>query len=168
VDSRPACVRLRRTSIVAAPLLIVTVAGLGAAVVATSWAVWSPANRNGPWWLWIVVPGLVGVAALVLARGCLVTVDEGPHGEIRDVVCWRTRRRIPAEAVDRALVQRGPWRLFVLRLDSGEHVPLLGASPTQWPTRLLPSARQQDVEDLQLLLGGDPPDGEGEETGPAT
>ena len=154
MEHRPGPTRLRRTSIVAAPLLIVAVAGFGVAVAAASWAAWEPSNRTGPWWAWVVVPVVVGAGVLVLARGCLVTVDDRPGGEVRDVVCWRTRRRIPAGSVEQALVQRGPWRLYVLRLDTGEEVALLGASPNQWPARLLPWAQHQDVEDLELLVHG--------------
>jgi len=153
---------------VAAPLFVVAVAALGVAVVVATWAAWTPDNRTGAWWAWVVVSVVVGAAALTLTRGCLVTVDAGADGEVRDVVCWRTRRRIPVDSVDAALVQRGPWRLFVLRLDSGEHVPLLGASPNQWPARLLPWARQQDLEDLVLLTGGRPPDDAPEDLPPTT
>ncbi|MBM3662271.1 MAG: hypothetical protein FJW94_05180 [Actinobacteria bacterium] len=153
--SEPASsLKLRRQSIVAAPLLVAAVAAFATAAVAAAWAAWDPGHRTDGWWLWVATPAAVGVLMLWLARGCLIVIEPHPRSQVRDVTCWRTRRRVPADRVERALVQRGIWRLYVLVLDTGEHVPLLGASPTQWPARLLPSARQQDVDDLELLANG--------------
>jgi len=159
VELPPGRTRLRRPSIVAAPLLIVAVAALGVAVATASWAAWTEANRTGPWWLWVALPGAVGAGALLLARGCFVEVRTAPGtGRVRDVVAWRCRVEVPLDEVDQARVQRGAWRLFVLIRHDGSTVALLGSSPAQWPARLLESSRAQDVEDLEVLLGCGPSD----------
>ncbi|RTL06936.1 MAG: hypothetical protein EKK62_12065 [Acidimicrobiia bacterium] len=72
---------------------------------------------------------------------------------MRDVVAWRTVRRVPAETIAAARVRRGVWRLYVLELDDGTTVKLAGASPQQFPAWLLPDATQRDLEDLDVLLG---------------
>ncbi|MFM7062820.1 MAG: hypothetical protein ACKO04_04910, partial [Actinomycetes bacterium] len=81
------------------------------------------------------------------------------NGTVRDVVAWWCRTTVPLDEVEAARVQRGPWRLFVLIRHDGTSVALLGSSPAQWPSRLLESSRAQDVEDLEVLLGGTPGDG---------
>jgi hypothetical protein len=97
---------------------------------------------------------VVGVGALVLARGCFVDVQPGgPDARVIDVVAWRRRLEVPLEQVAEARVQRGIWRLFVLIRHDGTTVSLLGSSPAQWPARLMASSRAQDVEDLERLVG---------------
>ena len=147
-------VRIRRPSIVAAPLLVAAVAAFGVAVASASWAAWEDGNRTGTWWAWIVGPCAVGAAALLLVRGCFVDVrTDGPVARVVDVVLWRRRVEIPLDEIDQARVQRGLWRLFVLIRDDGSTVALLGSSPAQWPARLAASSRLQDVEDLERLVG---------------
>jgi hypothetical protein len=147
-------VRIRRPSIVAAPLFIVAVAAFGAGVASASWVAWDATNRTGAWWVWPLAPCAVGVGALVLARGCFVDVQPGgPDARVIDVVAWRRRLEVPLEQVAQARVQRGIWRLFVLIRHDGTTVSLLGSSPAQWPARLTASSRAQDVEDLERLLG---------------
>jgi len=160
VDGAAVRVRIRRPSIVAAPLLVAAVALLGAAVAAASWAAWDAGNRTGGWWLWVAVPCALGTGALVLARGCFVDVrDDGPAPRVVDVVAWWRRLEVPLDEIDEARVQRGLWRLFVLIRRDGSTVALLGSSPTQWPARLAASSRLQDVEDLRRLVGERPEDG---------
>ncbi len=138
----------------AAPLLIAAVAAFGAAVALASWAAWDATNRVGAWWVWPLAPCVVGVGALVLARGCFVDVrPNGPDARVIDVVAWRRRLEVPLDQVAQARVQRGIWRLFVLIRHDGTTVSLLGSSPAQWPARLTASSRAQDVEDLERLLG---------------
>lgn len=154
VDGAADRVRIRRPSIVAAPLLVVAVIAFGAGVASASWATWDAANRTGAWWVWPLAPCVVGVGALVLARGCFVDVrPNGPDARVIDVVAWRRRLEVPLDQVAQARVQRGVWRLFVLIRDDGTTVSLLGSSPAQWPARLTASSRMQDVEDLERLVG---------------
>jgi hypothetical protein len=54
----------------------------------------------------------------------------------------------------------------VLELDDGTAIKLAGASPQQFPARLLPDATRLDVEDLDELLGPDPGRVPGSDTGP--
>lgn len=154
VEDTASRVRIRRPSIVAAPLLIAAVAAFGAAVALASWAAWDDGNRIGVWWVWPLAPCIVGIGALVLARGCFVDVRRGgPDARVIDVVAWRRRLEVPLDQVAQARVQRGVWRLFVLIRHDGTTVSLLGSSPAQWPARLTASSRAQDVEDLERLLG---------------
>ncbi len=147
--------RLRGTSVLAAPLLLVAVIGLSLAVASVIWVAWGDRDAGPAVVAAVAVPALIGVAALVAIRGCFVEVDRG-GGEIRDVVAWFTLRRIDQERVVTARVRRGPWHLYVIELDDGTPIKLVGASPQQFPARLLPDARRLDVADLDALLGEAP------------
>ena len=152
-------IRLRGTSVLAAPLLVLAVIGLSLAVASTIWAASNDDGAGAAAIAAILVPGLVGVAALAAIRGCSVVIDRGSgedDGEVRDVVAWVTIRRVPQARIATARVRSGPWRLYVLELDDGEVVKLVGASPQQFPARLLPDATRLDIEDLDALLGPDP------------
>ncbi|UDY34235.1 hypothetical protein [Dermatobacter hominis] len=152
-------IRLRGTSVLAAPLLVLAVIGLSLAVASTIWVASTDDGVGAAAVAAIVVPGLVGVGALLAIRGCSVEIGPAPDGtggEVRDVVAWVTVRRTPQARIATARVRTGPWRLYVLELDDGEVVKLVGASPQQFPARLLPEATRLDVEDLEALLGPDP------------
>jgi hypothetical protein len=152
-------IRLRGTSVLAAPLVILAVIGLSLAVASVIWAAFGEHGAEPGVVLAVAVPGVIGVAALVAIRGCFVevrAVADGSPGEVRDVVAWVTIRRIDQHRVTTARVRRGPWRLYVLGLDDGTLIKLVGASPQQFPARLLPDASRLDVADLDLLLGPDP------------
>lgn len=145
-------VRLRGTTLLAAPLALVGVIGLVLAVATAIWGAWEGHEVTGAFWVTLAVSALVGAAGLVAARGCFVEVDDG---RVRDVVAWCTVRAVDQRSVRTARVATGPWRWFVLEMDDGRRHTLVGASPLQWPARLLPSAVDRDLEDLDLLLGED-------------
>lgn len=150
--------RLRGTSVLAAPLVLVAVIGLSLAVASLIWAV---AGDHGPQpavVASVLVPGLVGAVALLAIRGCFVELGPGPDGttRVRDVAMWRTIRTIPQDSIISARVRRGVWRLYVLELDDGTLVKLVGASPQQFPAHLLPDAARQDMGDLEELMGEAP------------
>ena len=154
LHSRSDRIRLRGTSVLAAPLLLVAVIGLSLAIASAIWAVHGEHGAPVGVIVAVAVPALLGAAALVAIRGCFVEID--PGSEVRDVVAWRTVRRVDQARIATARVRSGPWRLYVLELDDGTVVKLAGASPQQFPARLLPDATRLDVEDLDALLGPDP------------
>ncbi len=151
-SSNPPAVRLRGTSVVAAPLVVVGVMALAVAVATASWGAFGAGDRGAAFWTTLAVTIAVGVGALVAIRGCFVEVA---GGEVRDVVGWVTRRRVPQDRIGTARVRRGVWRVYDLELLDGEQVTLLGASPLQFPARLLPDAAEQDLADLHRILGHD-------------
>ena len=134
----------------ALPLFVVAVIGLSLALASTLWAFGADQPVGVAAVTAIAVPAAIGVAALVAVRGCFVDVDASV---VRDVVAWRTMRRVPTETIAAARVRRGVWRLYVLELDDGTTVKLAGASPQQFPAWLLPDATQRDLVDLDVLLG---------------
>ncbi len=149
--------RLRGTSVLAAPLVLVAVIGLSLAVASLIWAVAGDHGAEPAVLASVLVPGLVGAAALLAIRGCFVEVGPGPDGttRVRDVAVWRTVRTVPQERIHAARVRRGIWRLYVLELDDGSLVKLVGASPQQFPAHLLPDAARSDMDDLDELMGDD-------------
>lgn len=152
-DGVDATQRLRGTSVLAAPLFVVAVIALSFAVASLSWAGFGDRQIGAVTIALVVVPALVGAAALVAIRGCFVEVA---GGTVRDVAGWVTIRRIDQHRIGTARVRSGPWRLYVLDLLDGTAVKLVGASPQQFPAHLLPDARTRDLEDLDVLLGPDP------------
>ena len=160
---RPA--RLRGTSVLAAPLVLFAVIALSFALASLLWAVGSSQTGAGAV-ASVVIPTLLGAIALAAVRGCFVDVIHSSErteehaseriGEVRDVVAWRTLRRVPQGSIVAARVRRGMWRLYVLELDDGTLVKLVGASPQQFPAHLLPDAATLDLEDLDVLMGPEP------------
>lgn len=134
----------------AAPLALVAVMALSLSVASVSWAAFGDRTPSTGGIVTIGILALSGVAALVAVRGCFVEVVDGT---VRDVAAWVTVRRVDQERIVTARVRGGPWRLYVLELLDGSTVKLLGASPQQFPARLLPDARVRDIEELDVLLG---------------
>lgn len=120
------------------------------------WAAWGGQALGAAFWVPVVIAAVVAVAAVVASLGCFVVVDPAA-ATVRDVVAWRTRRVIDQPRIVAARVRAGPWRWFDLELDDGTHVVLLGASPTQFPARLLPESRERDLADIDVLMGPDEP-----------
>lgn len=143
-------VRLRGTSIAAAPLALLGVIGSALAVATVAWASWGGRELSAVFWITLVFSGATGIGALVAARGCFVEIDET---DVRDVVGWVTVRRIDRAGIRTVRVRAGMWRVFVLEFDDGRVLTLLGASPMQFPARLLPDAMSRDLADLDAILG---------------
>lgn len=137
----------------AAPLVLLAVITLSLAIASASWAAFDHHDIGSDALLAMVVPAAIGLASLLAVRGCFVDVS---NGIVRDVAAWCTIRRIDQGLIATARVRPGPWRLYVLELADGTTVKLVGASPQQFPARLLPDARARDLEDLDVLLGPDP------------
>ncbi len=136
----------------AAPLALLTVMMLSLAVASASWMAFDD-RAGAAALLAIVVPALLGAAALAAVRGCFIDVSDGV---VRDVAAWCTVRRIDQDRIATARVRPGWWRIYVLELVDGSAVKLVGASPQQFPARLLPDAGDRDLDDLDVLLGPDP------------
>jgi hypothetical protein len=149
-------VRLRGTSVVALPLALVGVMALALAVATAVWGAWSGRDLGVSFWTTLVVAAAVGAAALVAIRGCFIEVGVDT---VRDVIGWIGVRRVDRARIDTARVRAGVWRVYELELDDGRRVTLLGASPQQFPARLLPDARDRDLADLDAILDGAPSDG---------
>lgn len=148
----PRRTRLRRPTLVAAPLWLVAVAATSVVVAVGLWGVWNEDDLGATFWSVEVAALLVAVLAVVSARGCFVEVDhEGDT--VRDVVAWRTRCTLRRTKVVAARVRAGPWRWFELETSDGDLVTLAGIAPVQFPARLMPGARERDLADLDLLLG---------------
>lgn len=165
--------RLRGTSVLAAPLVLFAIIVFSLGVASLLWAISAAQADDLGVVATVVIPMLLGVAALVAIRGCFVEVDPSAPCDpserdtarrdvvvrdvvVRDVVAWRTLRRVPQGSIVSARVRRGVWRLYVLELDDGTLIKLVGASPQQFPAHLLPDAATLDLEDLDTLMGPDP------------
>ncbi|MEI2699704.1 MAG: hypothetical protein V9E94_15705 [Microthrixaceae bacterium] len=146
--------RLRRPTLVAAPLLLVGIMAMTAAVAGALWGTWYSEQIGTGFVAGEVALVVAGTAAFVAARGCFVEIDPD-RGELRDVVAWITRFRIPQAEITEARVRAGPWRWFELDLANGDTVVVAGMSPTQFPARLLPGAAERDLADLDALMGWD-------------
>lgn len=146
--------RLRRPTLVAAPLLLVGIMAMTAAVAGALWGTWYSEQIGTGFVAGEVALVVAGTAAFAAARGCFVEIDPD-RGELRDVVAWITRFRIPQAEITEARVRAGPWRWFELDLANGDTVVVAGMSPTQFPARLLPGAAERDLADLDALMGWD-------------
>lgn len=144
--------RLRRTTLVAAPLFLAGVMALTPALAGFLWGVWNKDRLDPVFAVAEVALGLVGLGAFAAARGCFVEID-GDQGELRDVVGWVTRARIHQASIQTARVRAGAWRWFELDMDDGTTIVVAGASPAQFPARLLPGSTERDLADLDLILG---------------
>ena len=147
--------RLRRATLLAAPLFLLGAIAATATVSLGLWAVWHPEDLGTLFVASVVVSASVAVAAFVARSGCFVELDAPgpPDAALRDVVAWRTVHRVPRQQVVTVRVRAGAWRWFELELDDGSLVTLVGACPVQFPARLAPDARLRDLADLDLLLG---------------
>ena len=143
-------VRLRGTSVVAAPLGVMGVIGLSLAVATVLWGASGGRDLGVAFWATLAAGTVVGAGALAANRGCYVAVE---GTQVRDARGWVTRCRVDQSDIDAASVRRGVWRVYDLELRDGERVTLLGASPMQFPARLLPDAHDHDLADLRLILG---------------
>lgn len=142
--------RLRRTTLVSAPLFLVALMASAAVVALSSWAVWNP-DELGPLAYGVLgASAAVAIAGFVAAAGCFVELR---GSELRDVVGWVTVRRVERPRIQHARVRAGAWRWFELELDDGSKVLLAGACPAQLPARLSGDWRTRDLADLDLLLG---------------
>jgi hypothetical protein len=139
-------------TLLAAPLWVLGVIGASLALATVLWGVWPGHERTATFWVVVVAATVVSLVAFVAARGCFVEVRDG---QVRDVVGWVTVHRVDRRRIVAARVARGAWRWFVLELDDGSRVTLVGASPLQFPARLTPGATDADLADLDDLLGPD-------------
>jgi|JI9StandDraft_1071089.scaffolds.fasta_scaffold92772_2 hypothetical protein len=146
--------RLRRPTLVAAPLFVIGVMGCTAALAALLWGAWHPDDLDTTFTVVEVVSLVVGLGAFVAARGCFVEVDP-ERRVLRDVVAWITVRRVEQDRIVTARVRAGAWRWFELELADGTALVVAGASPAQFPSRLLPGSDERDLADLDLLMGED-------------
>lgn len=114
------------------------------------WGVDNTDSLGSSFWIPLVVSAVVAITSFALAKGC--HVDLTPD-VVRDVIFW-----IPIATLDRASIttvgiRGGPWRLFEVTMEDGHSRLLLGASPHQFPARLLDSSRSQDLADMDSILG---------------
>lgn len=121
------------------------------------YAAWGEGRLGAAFWVPVGIGSAIASVAAVASAGCFVAIDPRRR-EVRDVVAWRTVRRIDQRAIVAARVRAGAWRWFDLELRDGSHLALLGASPAQFPARLLPESAVRDLADLDLLAGPDDPD----------
>ncbi len=129
--------------------------GCTAAVAAGLWGVWNPDSLDTTFTVVEVASVMVGLGAFVAARGCFVDVDR-ERATLRDVIAWVTVRRVRQDSIFTVRVRAGAWRSFELELDDGTLLVVAGASPAQFPARLMPGAAERDLADLDLLAGRDP------------
>lgn len=144
--------RLRRPTLATAPFFLIGTIGATVLVAVGLWAVWHPDGRDITFWVVMSVAGAFVLAALVGSMGCFVEVRED---RVRDVIGWKTVTRVERRAIRTVRVRAGAWRWFELELDDGTLRTLVGASPMQFPARLLPGSDERDLGDLDLLLGDD-------------
>lgn len=144
--------RLRGATLVAAPLFVLGLIGASFALALGLWAVWNSSRLGASFWVPFLLSLTLGVVGFVAARGCFVEVHDD---EVRDVVGWIRLQRVDRRSIVTARVRRGPWRWYVLEMDDGTSRTLLGASPAQFPSRLLGGSDESDLADLDLLIGED-------------
>lgn len=144
--------RLRRPTLVAAPLFLLGVMGCAVALATALWGAWNPDDLDATFVTVEAISLVVGLGAFAAARGCFVDVDP-ERGELRDVIGWVTVRRIAQDRIVAARVRAGAWRWFELELDDGTRLVVAGISPAQLPSRLMPGAAERDMGDLELLSG---------------
>jgi hypothetical protein len=132
-------------------MFVVSVMAGTLAIATALWGAWNPEHLGVSFWSVEVVSSLVCVAGFVAVRGCFVEVD---GDRVRDVVGWWTVRRVGRSDILAARVRAGAWRWFEIELADARYV-LLGAGPAQFPARLMPSSRDDDLADLDLLMGAD-------------
>lgn len=148
--SRVSPIRLRRPTLVSAPLFLIGLMGTASAIALGLWAAWHPGELGSPFWIPLAIATVIGLGGFAAGRGCFVEIRPD---EIIDVVGWVRLQRISRPAVSSIRVRSGFWRFYELTLDTGSIRVLLGATPAQFPSRLLPSAEQQDLSDIDLILG---------------
>ena len=146
--------RLRGTTLLSAPLFVLGLIGCSFALALGLWAVWNAGHLGGSFWWPFFMSAAIGLGGFVSAAGCFLSLS---NNEIRDVVGWVTVQRIDRSQIQTARVRPGPWRFFELEMQDGSVRTLLGASPTQFPSRLLSGAEEQDLANLDLILGEDFP-----------
>ncbi|MEX0767532.1 MAG: hypothetical protein WD029_03580 [Microthrixaceae bacterium] len=142
--------RVRGTTLLSAPLFVLGLIGSSFALALALWAVWNADQLNGSFWWPFVISTGIGLGAFVAASGCFLKISST---EVCDVVGWITVQRIDRSQIQRARVRLGPWRWFELEMQDGTTRTLVGASPTQLPSRLLSGADEQDMANLDLILG---------------
>ncbi len=150
----PTRVRLRRPTLVAAPLFVLGVMGSTAALATALWGAWNPSELDATFYVVEAMALFVGLGSFVAASGCFVDVDHS-RDEVRDVVAWTSLLRIDRSTIVSARVRAGAWRWFELETTDGRRPVLLGIAPAQFPARLFPGARERDLADLDLLMGPD-------------
>ncbi len=142
--------RLRGSTLLSAPLFVLGLIGCSFSLALGLWAVWNAGQLGGSFWLPFLISAAIGLGGFVAAAGCFLSVSTN---EIRDVVGWVTVQRIDRSQIQTARVRPGPWRWFELEMQDGSVRTLLGASPTQFPSRLLSGAEEQDIANLEMILG---------------
>ncbi len=145
--------KLRRPTLATAPFFLVGAIGATVLVAVGLWAAWHPDDLDAAFWVVMSVAGAFVLAGLVGSVGCFVEVSED---RVRDVIGWITVTRVERNAIRTVRVRAGAWRWFELELDDGTLRTLVGASPMQFPARLLPGSDERDLGDLDLLLGDAP------------
>ncbi len=144
--------RLRGATLVAAPLFIVGVIASTLLLATVLWGAWNDQHLGVAFWSVIAVSGVVALVSFVAGRGCFIEVDDE---WVRDVVGRITVRRLPRRDIVTVRVRAGAWRWFEAELVDGSHHVLLGAGPAQFPARLLPGSREEDLAALDLIMGED-------------
>lgn len=154
----PTTGRVRRPTLVSTPLLLVSLMGAGLTLWLILWGLWYSEPSTAPgsgdlgasFWVPLFLTSAITLGAFALSRGCYVDVR---NDTVRDVVFWVAIKRIDRQSIATVKVRSGFWRLFEVTLDDGSVRVLLGASPTQFPARLLASAESQDLADIEFILG---------------
>lgn len=157
--------RLRRPTLVSGPVLVLALMAAVLTLWLILWGLWysdgadsgsrattemTESALGGAFWIPLVLSALVTVGGFVMTRGCFIDVTDTT---VRDVIFWVTLRRFTREEIRTVRVRPGFWRFFEVVLDDGTTKVLLGACPSQFPARLLPSAAAQDLADMELILG---------------
>lgn len=142
--------RLRRPTLISAPMLVIALMGASMSVWLVLWAAENPDSLGAGFWVPLFVSTSVAIGAFALSRGCYVDIG---HDTVRDVAFWITVATLDRNSISTVRVRSGPWRVFEVTMDDGRSRILLGASPHQFPSRLLASSQAQDLADLDSILG---------------
>ncbi|MEZ5239068.1 MAG: hypothetical protein R2716_08980 [Microthrixaceae bacterium] len=142
---------LRGATLVSAPFTLVGIVCSALCALSVGWVFGAEASEPAAGWLTAAAFGVVGLGALLGARGCRLVVD---GRAVRDQVAWITVWSADTAQIVAVRVRRGPWRVFEAELSDGSRRVLLGAGPVQFPANLSPDAAERDRRVVDKLCAG--------------
>ncbi|MGI9578738.1 MAG: hypothetical protein ACR2OH_11095 [Microthrixaceae bacterium] len=140
---------LRGATLISAPFTLIGIIAASLAIFGLLWTV-DRGGDSGSGWLFFAITAAVAVLAFTAARGCKVVVRDA---KVHDVVAWRKVRVTPTASIEAIRVRRGVWRTFEIETNDSRRTVVLGAGPVQFPSNLMPGARERDLAAIDAMGG---------------
>lgn len=140
---------LRGATLISAPFTLIGIIGASLAIFGLLWTIDHEGDRGSGWLFFAITAGVAAIG-FVAARGCKVTIRDG---RVRDVVAWRTVRVTSKDSIEAIRVRRGIWRAFEIETKDARRNVVLGAGPVQFPSNLMPGARERDLDAIDTMGG---------------